>query len=236
MHFCEQKSEIWLQRRSKRLTASQIATALNLNPYQTRTSLLQQYAGVGIGCKQQFTGNEATRHGEKYEDEAIDKYEKREKTVVLHFGLMPFLGSIGSFLGGSVDGVTVNGVLVEVKCPYRRRPKLGMVPTHYAPQVQSMLHGFKLTRADFVEFVPMCMWKPEVFYVTRMDRDEEFWTANYAQLLEFWHRVTLCRRSADACVFLQNQIDLESLKRPKKRARVRQQCQVVVPSSNTGLT
>lgn len=195
MHACEQKSAIWLQRRKLRLTASQIATAIGINPYETRNNLIKQYAGVGSG-ETKFTGNEATRHGEFYEDDAVSLYEQRYQKTVLMFGLMPFI-AFGEFLGGSVDGVTTDGILVEVKCPYRRQPKTDSIPAYYEPQIQSMMHGFSLKCSAFIEYVPTAFWTPEIFNVHQITRDVEFMNTHYPSLREFWYRVSLCRQGLE---------------------------------------
>ena len=64
--YAAQKSQEWLDLRGNMLTASDCATAISLNHYETPFDLLLKKCGKGPV----FTGNEATRHGEKYEDEA----------------------------------------------------------------------------------------------------------------------------------------------------------------------
>jgi putative phage-type endonuclease len=215
MHHCVQKSEQWHQRRMHRLTASQIATALSINPYQTRDSLIKQYAGVNINNAEVFTGNEATRHGEKYEDEAVEKYERLHNCKVLTFGLMPFLKNDDRhFLGGSVDGITTEGRLVEVKCPYRRKIKSD-IPPYYIPQVQSMLHGFGLESVHFIEYVPESTWTPGELMVHLFPIDTTFMKRNMVGLLDFWDRVLMCRIGADDLCFSDN-APVVTRKRKKK--------------------
>ena len=64
--YAAQKSDEWLALRGKMLTASDAATAIGVNKYETPAGLLLKKCGLG----EKFMGNEATRHGEKYEDEA----------------------------------------------------------------------------------------------------------------------------------------------------------------------
>lgn len=191
--MCDQKSPTWLQRRKLRLTASQIATAIGINPYETRDNLVKQYSGVGCDARDRFTGNDATRHGEKYEDEAVALYEQQHEKIVLCFGLMPFV-KYGDFLGGSVDGITADGILVEVKCPYRRKPK-NTIPAYYEPQIQSMMHGFQIDKCHFIEYVPETQWAVQIFNMHDIGRDPEFMSTHYASLREFWHRVCCCRQT-----------------------------------------
>jgi putative phage-type endonuclease len=204
MHHCVQKSEQWLQRRMHRLTASQIATAISINPYQTRDALIKQYAGVNINNAEVFTGNEATRHGEKYEDEAVEKYERLHNCKVITFGLMPFLKHDDKhFLGGSVDGITTEGRLIEVKCPFRRKIK-DEIPAYYLPQVQSMMHGFGLDSVHFIEYVPESTWCPGQIMVHLIPIDKGFMVRHMEKLLDFWSRVQMCRIGADELCFSDN--------------------------------
>ena len=66
-----------------------------------------------LGLKAGFTGNEATAHGQKYEDEAISIYEKQTGKRVLRPGLEYHQTISG--IAGSPDGITEDGILVEVK-------------------------------------------------------------------------------------------------------------------------
>ena len=57
--YAAQKSEEWLALRGNLLTASDAATAIGVNKYETPEELLLKKCGVGP----RFMGNEATRHG-----------------------------------------------------------------------------------------------------------------------------------------------------------------------------
>jgi predicted phage-related endonuclease len=59
--YAAQKSQEWLALRGNMLTASDAATAIGKNKYETPHGLLLKKCGLG----EKFTGNEATRHGEK---------------------------------------------------------------------------------------------------------------------------------------------------------------------------
>lgn len=225
MHECVQKSDVWLQRRRHMLTASAVASALDMNPYESRDELIKHYAGVSD--KPQFTGNDATRHGEKYEDEAVELFENRTGHVVLTFGLMPFFDPKLAHLGGSVDGITASGDLVEVKCPYYRRPKADDIPKYYYPQVLSMMCGFDLPRTFFIEYVPESTWVAQQYFVHDIKRRDRFLDENHAYLLEFWYRVCECRKEADRNCFSANP---RPQKKPrKKRVKPTMPCLVVVP-------
>ncbi len=79
-----------------------------------------------------FEGNDATRHGDKYEPVAIEKYENLKGVKVIDFSIIPPIDPSEDWLAASPDGITQDGVLIEVKCPFYRMPK-DEVPKHYIP-------------------------------------------------------------------------------------------------------
>ena len=129
----DQRTEEWYRRRKGLLTASDVATALEMNPYKRRSALLKEKA-----CPEERKNSSsvATEHGNKYEDEAIELYEEMTGRKALRFGL--FVSEVYQWLGGSPDGVTTDGVLLEVKCPLSRAIK-DEVPPWYMPQLQVLM-------------------------------------------------------------------------------------------------
>lgn len=106
----DQRTEAWYRKRKGLLTASDVATAIGINPYKSRAVLLKEKC-----CPEERKSSScaATEHGNKYEDEAIEVYEKAFNKKVLRFGL--FVSEDYPWLGGSPDGVTTDGILVEAK-------------------------------------------------------------------------------------------------------------------------
>lgn len=140
----EQRTEPWYKMREGMLTASDWASALKMNPYSSENKLLQKKCGVGDN----FTGNFATRWGVKYEPVANALYEKWNNTTVIEFGLLGHPNI--SFLGASPDGITPDGVMLEIKCPPKREIT-GIPPLYYWVQVQGQLEICDLERCDFLE-------------------------------------------------------------------------------------
>jgi putative phage-type endonuclease len=182
--YAAQKSEEWLALRGNMLTASDAATAIGKNKYQTPFDLLLKKCGKG----EKFTGNEATRHGEKYEDEARILYEERHGEVVHEIGLVPHPKH--NWLGGSPDGVSESGKLIEIKCPMSRKI-LPEVPEHYMPQLQLCMEILDLEEADFIQYKPAEFnWpRPEEFVVVNVKRDREWWKTYLPVMREFWDKV-----------------------------------------------
>lgn len=108
-HGTKQKSEEWLRARRRCVTASDVPSVLGENPYRQAPRVLLDKLGITPA----FSGNEATRHGEQFEPEAIRLYEAQTGRRVLEFGLLPHPLLDG--LAGSPDGITEDGVLIEVK-------------------------------------------------------------------------------------------------------------------------
>jgi len=203
----EQRSPEWFEERKNKLTSSDGATALGINPYKKVTELVLEKSGLG----KPFYSNEATLHGQKYEDEAIKKYEIIMGKVVHPFGLINFadlnswrerkaqrkyIDPRYNFLSGSVDGISIDKVpdpesklgQVEVKCPLRRKIKHGEIPDYYFPQVQLNMFILDLEFTDFIEYVPPAHGKMEL-NIVRVYRDEEWFDKNFPTLENFWNQV-----------------------------------------------
>lgn len=139
----EQRSEDWYEMRKNKITASDWAAALGKNPYSYRNKLIRAKCGE----KQSFFGGHM-QHGVKYEPVANMIYEHRNNTEVIEFGLIPH--PTIDFLGASPDGITKDGVMVEIKCP-PKRVITGDPPLYYWIQVQGQLEICDLDRCDFLE-------------------------------------------------------------------------------------
>ena len=115
-----QRSPEWFAERNTLLTASDVAAAIGQNPYQTRQELLTRKLHNRLGITSSATsmskmGMIACEHGERYEDEAAREYFTRfpENGMLFSFGLIKH--PTYTFLAGSPDRVTQNGILLEIK-------------------------------------------------------------------------------------------------------------------------
>lgn len=181
--YAAQRSDEWLKLRGKMLTASDVATAIGCNKYEKPEDLILKKCGY-----KKFNGNFATAHGNKYEDEARDKYCELYDEVCHEIGLFPH--EKYDWLGGSPDGVTESGRLVEIKCPLTRKI-IEEVPEHYMPQLQLLMEILELEVCDFIQYKPAeVAWpEPEQFLVLTVERDRE-WFKKYLPVMDtFWKRV-----------------------------------------------
>jgi len=140
----EQRSEEWYLFRDSMLTASDWGTILGMNPYSNSNQLLLKKCGKNTP----FPSNAAIDWGVKYEDVAVQIYEQRNQVEILLFGCIrhPTI----NFLGASPDGISKDGIMLEIKCPSRRQIT-GIIPQYYWCQVQAQLEVCELDRCDFLE-------------------------------------------------------------------------------------
>ena len=201
----EQRSFLWFEQRKDKLTSSDAATALGINPYQKPIELLFKKCGHG----KPFTGNVATLHGQKYEDEAIGHYCRAMGKRNYDFGLLDFdavyrpddVQTLLNYpqgipwMAGSTDGVAEdvagreNLILLEVKCPFRRKIKYGECPRYYYPQVQLNMAILNLEKADYIEYKPASGGVDMILNIVRIQRDRGWFDKNVIVLDKFWNDV-----------------------------------------------
>lgn len=138
-----QKSDEWYKARSELLTASDLGSILEENSYNSPNSVLLKKIGYD-----DFQSNSDMVWGNKYEQVAQNIYESRNKTEVIRFGLLKH-NSI-PYLGASPDGITSDGVMLEIKCPSKRQIT-GIPKSYYLTQVLAQLEVCDLDRCDFLE-------------------------------------------------------------------------------------
>jgi putative phage-type endonuclease len=138
-----QKSEEWYAFRDTMITASDWGTILGENHFGNKDQVLLKKCG-----ENNYITNNAIKWGNKYEQVATMVYEFRNNVVVHEFGCIkhPTIG----FLGASPDGITSDGVMLEIKCPSSREIT-GTPPSYYWCQVQGQLEVCELDRCDFLE-------------------------------------------------------------------------------------
>lgn len=202
-----QKSHEWFEDRKKRLTSSDAATALGINPYKKNIELLFEKCGI----KKVFTENVNTIHGNKYEQEAIGHYERLMGKKNHEFGMIGYesLNELRdqelndekyNFLGGSPDGISedIYGleplVMLEVKCPLKRKIIHGQIPEYYLPQVQLNMFILDLKIADFVEYIPPIDGKNMELNIVRIYRNNKWFDENVPKLINFWNHVIEWRK------------------------------------------
>jgi hypothetical protein len=87
-------------------------------------------------------------HGTRLEDAICQMYQVSEDVLIKEYGCLSH--DTIKHLGASPDGITDDGVMLEIKCPPKRVIK-GLPPVYYWCQMQLQLEVADLNRCDFVE-------------------------------------------------------------------------------------
>ena len=164
-----QRTPEWFQMRKTRITASNIGSCLrknyivceayikefNLenffntnddeycNPYSSLDDFLLQKAGYT-----EYISSEATSWGNRLEECCLSFYRRLTGFKVREFGLIPH--PFIPYLGCSPDGISTEGVMLEIKAPFKRKLK-GYPPIYYWIQCQIQLEVCELEKCDFIE-------------------------------------------------------------------------------------
>ena len=156
----EQRTKEWFDYRFNRITASDTAAAIDLNPYEPVESFILKKCDPN----HKFLDNENVYHGKKYEPIATSIYEQIFNIKVIEFGALP--SEKYNFLGASPDGICSSqtldykfspmlGRMLEIKCTVGRKIyHTGKIAGHICPfyyycQVQQQLECCELENCDF---------------------------------------------------------------------------------------
>lgn len=185
--YAEQRSPEWLALREQMITASDVASALGENHYESPDAFVKKKV---LNLK--WAGNAATEHGTRLEPLVRDLYDQKTGRKSHEIGLVQHREY--PWLGASPDGVTEDGLLIEIKCPLTRKIE-ARVPKHYLPQVQLQLEITDLEECDFVQYKPAKTEgaEPE-FVVVRVKRDREWFKSKLATMKSVWERIQKGRK------------------------------------------
>jgi putative phage-type endonuclease len=163
-----QRSQEWFEARRQKITASAAASLLikdktSCESYVKEYGLEDTFNYDGKCCNSyttfeqfkmdktiqpEFKTNIACIWGVKYEQCATDIYMLMKNTIVIEFGLLAH--DTINWLAASPDGITVDGTMLEIKCPFRR--KITGIPLFvYWNQCQLQLEVCDLEVCDFFE-------------------------------------------------------------------------------------
>jgi hypothetical protein len=176
-----QKTKPWYEMRNCKITASEASSCLpkiedicstyeklfnvkikynpnqNLSSYDTKEDYIINKCRTFYG-ENLFKDNIYTLHGKKFEEISTRLYRKVYNTQVLEFGLLPH--SRLSWLGASPDGITPQGIMLEIKNPN----KMYIIPSMtYFTQMQIQMETANLDECDFL-----------VCDVKNIDTEQEF--------------------------------------------------------------
>ena len=145
----EQKTEEWYAIRQNMITASDFAQALGEGKFGTVKQFYQKKCDDSKKDDgSSFKTNPFFVWGNMFEQVAIDIYAHMNSVQVYNFGLLQHPKH--SFFGASPDGISNLGIMVEIKCPLKRKIS-GDVPTQYYYQIQGQLDVCGLDECDYFE-------------------------------------------------------------------------------------
>lgn len=202
--FPIQKSKEWYEKRNKILTASQIASILNKNIYQSPFDILVEKIYSFINNDKYITEHthKYTDWGNKFEPIAVKFYEFLKEEKVIEIGLV--VHSKFEWLGASPDGLLMSGNLLEIKCPFTRNIT-NDIPNHYWIQIQIQLEVCNMEYCDYLE----CD-----FYEYK--NEEEYKNDNYDSDLKGFHiKQTDTSKETSVIYWRINKCFLKSVKRDK---------------------
>jgi putative phage-type endonuclease len=148
----EQRTPAWYDARMGMITASDVAQALGAGKFGTQRAFFQKKCGA----PEEQSPFDATlpplKWGTMFEPVAQALYSARNRGVRVHeFGLLRHPDPALGFVGASPDGITDLGVMLEIKCPWRRQIVPGELPMQYYYQIQVQLAVTRLTECDYFE-------------------------------------------------------------------------------------
>jgi putative phage-type endonuclease len=191
----EQRTEAWFKQRQTRITASEAASCLYksknvceayvktfnivnfkykenepLNPYETREDYVVKKCAAFFG-ESVFRDTVFTLWGKKYEEVANRLYAHLTNKKVYEFGLISH-GRL-KWLAASPDGITEDGVMLEIKCPKSRKIDITAPPLYYWIQTQIQLEVTGLQYCDFLECEIRELENQEEFINTKLMENQD---------------------------------------------------------------
>lgn len=143
----EQRSAEWFESRINSIGASELATVFNKNPFCSKKKFILKKCGYNDPDKDKNISIHCL-HGVKFEEVIQKIYSKRNNTILKEYGSIPHQKY--SFIRASPDGITDDGIMLEIKAPFQRKI-LGIPPIYYWFQMQQQLEVCNLNKCDFLE-------------------------------------------------------------------------------------
>lgn len=139
----KQKTDEWYLARKNMITASDFAQALGKGKFGSVKQFYKKKCG-----KDDFVYNEYVLWGNMFEDVALSIYKSLYNVDIYEFGLIKDDNT--DFFGASPDGISSNGIMIEIKCP-KKREITGDIPLQYYYQIMGQLKVCNLEECDYFE-------------------------------------------------------------------------------------
>lgn len=142
----EQRSEEWYKIRKSLITASDFAQALGKGKFGTATQFYKNKCGYEDNNIDMTIP--ALQWGVRYEEVANMFYKMKMNVQVYEFGILKHPDI--SYIGASPDGISNMGIMLEIKCPWKRK-RTDTIPEQYYYQIQGQLEVCDLEECDYLE-------------------------------------------------------------------------------------
>lgn len=197
-----QKSKEWLALRKEKLTSTDIGTIMH-GSSKAKADLIKKKNGYS---KNPFMGNEATRHGEYYEDIALRKFADLYNVEPITVSMIQH--ATDKRIIFSPDAVLENGEIIEIKCPHSRVIN-GSISSQYQNQIQLGMeimysNGFENTKAYFIEYKPANHnpkviedYDKEILSIKIVERDPNYFTRIQEKCNEVWEEIQVHKQIKD---------------------------------------
>jgi len=116
----------WLEARRQGVTGTDISILLGVNPYKSVDDLIMDKLGVG----KPFTGNAATRAGQRLEPFVANHWAKRNQKIIVNGSFTR--SSLDDRLVGTPDFLVGDGTGLEIKTGVEKTYKDGCPPYYEA--------------------------------------------------------------------------------------------------------
>lgn len=137
----KQRTEEWFEVRKNMLTASDLYDAV----FHPSSLIKKKLKNVSFNSY----AIPALKWGCMFEPMATRIYAHINNTIVNEFGLLSN-NNINNF-GASPDGITNEGIMIEIKCPYSREIIDNFIPEKYNYQMQGQMAVCELDICDYIE-------------------------------------------------------------------------------------
>ena len=137
---------------------------------------------------------EAMSYGIQHEAEAAKVYEAVTGNALVDEDIGLLVHQTYPDFAASPDRVLKNApILVEIKCPFKRKIQTNTVPTYYLPQVQIQLEVCDMDLCHFVQYIPpqfdendtITIKKRGLIDIAVVKRDRDWWQTALPILLRF---------------------------------------------------
>lgn len=144
----EQRSEEWYNIRKSLITASDFAQALGEGKFGTQKQIFQKKCGYEPEKNMSSFSLAPLKWGCMFEAVAQKIYSDRMGVFINEFGIIRH--PTRTYFGASPDGISEHGIMLEIKCPYKRKIT-GEIPLQYYYQIQGQLDVCDLDECDYLE-------------------------------------------------------------------------------------